>query len=128
MRLEQLPANKKRTVSVLIIEDEPMIALGFEDVLIDAGFQIAGVVGKLEKAMALIESGVCDAAIVDANLAGVSASPAAIALAARGLPYIVTSGYSPEQMQGDFPGALYVQKPCRPEILLQTLNDLLFDR
>ena len=102
-----------------------MIALDFEDVLIDAGFQIAGVVGKLEKAMALIESGVCDAAIVDTNLAGVSASPAAIALAARGLPYIVTSGYSPEQMRGDYPGALYVQKPCRPEMLLQTLNHLL---
>ena len=128
MRLQQLPVSKKRPVRVLIIEDEPMIALDFEDVLIDAGFQIAGVVGKLEKAMALIESGVCDAAIVDANLAGVSASPAAIALAARGLPYIVTSGYSPEQMQGDFPGALYVQKPCRPEILLQTLNHLLSDR
>ena len=127
MRLQQLPVDKKRTFCVLIIEDEPMIALGFEDVLIDAGFQIAGVVGKLEKAMALIESGVCDAAIVDANLAGVSASPAAIALAARGLPYIVTSGYSPEQMQGDFPGALYVQKPCRPEVLLQTLNHLLTD-
>jgi DNA-binding response OmpR family regulator len=125
MRLQQLPVSKKRPVRVLIIEDEPMIALDFEDVLIDAGFQIAGVVGKLEKAMALIESGVCDAAIVDANLAGVSASPAAIALAARGLPYIVTSGYSPEQMQGDFPGALYVQKPCRPGMLLQTLNHLL---
>ena len=127
MRLQQ-PGKKERTVCVLIIEDEPMIALDFEDVLIDAGFQIAGVVGKLEKAMALIESGVCDAAIVDANLAGVSASPAAIALAARGLPYILTSGYSPEQMQGDFPGAIYIQKPCRSEKLLQTLNDLLFDR
>lgn len=128
MRLQQLPVNKKRTVGILIIEDEPMVALGFENVLIDAGFQIAGVVGTLEKAMALIESGVCDAAIVDANLAGVSASPAAIALAARGLPYIVISGYSPEQMQGDFPGARYLQKPCRPEMLIQTLNHLLFDQ
>ena len=88
MRLQQLPVDKKRTVCVLIIEDEPMIALGFEDVLIDAGFQIAGVVGKLEKAMALIESGVCDAAIVDANLGGVSASPAAIALAEAWVLYL----------------------------------------
>ena len=42
-----------------------MIALGFEDVLIDAGFQIAGVVGKLEKAMAF---GVNDRGIADAAL------------------------------------------------------------
>jgi DNA-binding NtrC family response regulator len=122
MRLHPMPVNKQRTVRVLIVEDEPMIALSLEDVLIDADFEVAGVVGKLEKALALIESGACDAAIVDANLAGVSASPAAMALAARGVPFIVISGYSPEQMKGAFPGALFIQKPCRPELLIQTLN------
>ncbi len=119
--------NKQRTFRVLIIEDEPFIALSLEDVLVDAGFQIAGVAENLEKALVLIESGACDAAIVDANLAGVSASPAAIALAARKLPFIVTSGYSPEQMQGIFPDALFIPKPCRPELLIKTLNTLLRD-
>ncbi len=128
MNLPPMPDKNKRTARVLIIEDEPIIALGLEDVLIDAGFQIAGVAGKLEKALALIESGACDVAIVDANLAGVSASPLAIALAARGLPFIVMSGYSPEQLQGEFSGALFVQKPCRPELLIATLNSLLLDR
>ena len=37
-------------------------------------------------------AGACDAAIVDSNLAGARADPAAIALAARGLPFIVLSG------------------------------------
>ena len=128
MRLDQMPVNKKRSIRVLIVEDEAMIALSLEDVLVDAGFQIAGVVGKLEKALALIESGACDVAIVDANLAGVSASPAAIELTARGLPFIVTSGYLPEQMDGLFPGALFIQKPCRPGLLIQTLDALLPDR
>ncbi len=128
MRLDQMPVNKQRAARVLIVEDEAMIALSLEDVLVDAGFQIAGVVGKLDKALALIEGGACDVAIVDANLAGVSASPAAIALAARGLPFIVTSGYSPEQMDGLFPGALFIQKPCRPDLLIETLDALLPDR
>ncbi len=128
MRLDQMPVNKQRAARVLIVEDEAIIALSLEDVLVDAGFQIAGVVGKLDKALALIESGACDVAIVDANLAGVSASPAAIALAARGLPFIVTSGYSPEQMDGLFPGALFIQKPCRPDLLIETLDALLPDR
>ena len=128
MPLHQMPDNKQRTVRVLIVEDEPIIALGLEDVLIDAGFQIAGVAGKLEKALSLVESGVCDVAIVDTNLTGVSASPVAIALAALGIPFIVLSGYSPEQMQGVFPGALFIQKPCRPELLLETLNTLLLVR
>ena len=127
MNLQPMPSEKKRTARILIVEDEPIIALSLEDVLIDAGFQIAGVVGKLEKALALIENGACDAAIVDGNLAGVSTGPVAIALTACGLPFIVMSGYLPEQMQGVFSGALFVQKPCRPELLIHTLNTLLLD-
>ena len=103
-----------RPARILILEDEPMLAFTVEDLLIDAGFAIAGVLGRLAPALIVIESGGCDAAIVDANLAGVSASPAAAALAARGLPFIVLSGYSPEQQQGDFSGAIFIQKPCRP--------------
>ena len=128
MSVPPISDKNKRTARVLIVEDEPIIALSLEDVLIDAGFQIAGVAARLDKALSLIESGACDVAIVDANLAGVSASPAALALAARGLPFIVMSGYSPEQMQGEFPDALFIQKPCRPELIIETLNTLLLDR
>ena len=128
MKLTASSGKNVRTARVLIIEDEPIIALGIEDVLIDAGFQIAGVAGKLEQALALIASGACDVAIVDANLAGVSASAVAIALAARKLPFVVMSGYSPEQLQEVFPDALFIQKPCRPELLIETLNSLLRDR
>lgn len=46
------PADRHRNVRVLIIEDEPLIAHTVEDFLIEAGFQIAGVVGKLEHALA----------------------------------------------------------------------------
>lgn len=127
MRLHQMTVSKQRTARILIVEDEPMIALSLEDVLVDAGFQIAGVAGKLDKALALIESGGCDAAIIDANLAGVSASPAAIALAARGLPFIMMSGYSMEQMLGEYPQAYFLSKPCRPELLIGTLNAALLD-
>jgi DNA-binding response OmpR family regulator len=124
MRLQQMHV-KQHTPRILIVEDEPVIALTLEEVLIDAGFAIAGVAGKLDKALALVESDACDAAVVDANLVGVSASPVAIALAARGLPYIVMSGYSPDQMRGEYPRAIFLSKPCRPELLLETLNSIL---
>jgi DNA-binding NtrC family response regulator len=122
-----MQADRQRTARILIVEDEPMIALSLEDVLLDAGFVIAGVVGKLDKALALIESGACDAAIVDANLAGVSASPAAIALAERSLPFIMMSGYSKEQMPGEYPRAFFLSKPCRPDLLIETLNSILLE-
>jgi DNA-binding response OmpR family regulator len=120
-----MPVDKPQHARILIIEDDPTMAHDIQDLLVDAGFNIAGMAGKLEKALALIESGACDAAIVDANLAGVSASPAASALTARGLPFIVLSGYSREQLQGAYPGALLIQKPCRPAQLFQALDTIL---
>ena len=42
MRLHQMPINKQRTVRVLIVEDEPLIAFSLEDALIDADFEVAG--------------------------------------------------------------------------------------
>jgi DNA-binding response OmpR family regulator len=123
MNSVEMQAAARRAVRVLVIEDEPMIALGLKNVLMQAGFSIAGVANKLDKALVLIEAGACDAAIVDANLAGVSAAPAAEALTARGLPFVVLSGYLPEQMQGVFSGT-FLQKPCRPERMIATLSAL----
>ncbi len=114
-----------RDWSILIVEDEPMLAYAIEEMISEAGFLIAGVAGRLETALAMIESGVCDAAILDANLKGVSAGPAALALAARGIPFIVLSGYSRDQQQGAFASALHLQKPCRPELLIQALRGIL---
>jgi len=117
----KLPEHAK----ILIIDDEPTLARDLQDLLVEEGFEIAGVAGRLDKALALIESVACDAAIVDVNLAGVNASPATLALAARGLPFIVLSGYSREQQPGAFPGALWIKKPCRPAELIQALNAIV---
>jgi DNA-binding response OmpR family regulator len=118
------PLDQQHT-RVLIVEDEPMLAFALEELLIDAGFEIAGVAQRLDTALAMIESGVCDAAILDVNLAGISAAPAAAALTARGLPFLILSGYSPDQQQSAFSGALRLQKPCRPDRLIQALRGIL---
>lgn len=111
--------------TVLIVEDEPMLAFVLEEVLADAGFDVIGVAQRLPEALALIECRVFDAAILDANLAGQSAGPAAAALVARGVPFIVLSGYLPAGSAGGFAGGLRLQKPCRSEHLLRALHDIL---
>ncbi len=118
-----MPDNRSRRV--LIVEDEPMLAFALEELLSEAGFEIAGVAGRLEKALAMIKSGGFGAAILDTNLVGVSAGPAALALAARGIPFIVLSGYLPDQQRSAFSGALRLQKPCPPERLVQALRSIL---
>ncbi len=102
-----------------------MLAFMLEELLADAGLAIAGVATRLDAALSLIAAGGCDAAILDANLAGVSAAPAAAALKVRGVPFLVLSGYSPDQQKGAFSGATLLQKPCRSDTLIQALNDIL---
>src|SRR5580658_5504606 len=115
-----IPARTEsdRRWRVLIVEDEPVLAYVLEALLIEEGFEIAGVAARIER-------GICDAAVIDANLAGISAGPAASALTARGLPFIILSGYSPDQQQCAFSGALRLQKPCRPERLVEALRSIL---
>ena len=110
---------------VLIVEDEPVIAFALEELLIEYGFKVTGVATRLDTALAMIESGVCDVAILDTNLAGVSAGPAALALKARGVPYVILSGYSSSQLQSVFSGAPCLQKPCQPDRLVRALRNIL---
>jgi DNA-binding response OmpR family regulator len=110
---------------ILIVEDEPMLAFALEDVLIDGGFEIAGVATELATALAIIASGVCDAAILDVNLSGVSAGPAASALTLRGLPFVILSGYSSDQQPTAFSGAPRLQKPCQPDRIIRALRNIL---
>lgn len=110
---------------ILIVEDEPILAMAIADWLSDGGFLIAGVTGMLEAALTMIESDVCDIAVLDANLKSVSAAPAASALASRRIPFVVLSGYSRSQLHEDFVSGVHLHKPCEPERLLQTLRGML---
>ena len=88
---------------------------------------MVGVAARVESPLRLIHGMGFDVAIIDANLAGVSPAPAAAALSARSLPFVVLSGYAREQLQREFsgPGAVHVQKPYRIRKLIDELNSLL---
>lgn len=117
--------KRARCARILIVEDEPIIAMDLRWVLTEAGFEIAGVTGNLAKAMSIVESGLFDAAVLDANLAGVSAAPIAVALVARGLPFLVLSGYAPEQQPGAFRAGRHLQKPADPVQIIKLLNQIV---
>lgn len=119
------PAEPAR---VIIVEDEPLVAENLRDDLVEAGFEVVGVAPRVESALKLIEGTGFDVAIIDANLAGTSAAPAAAALSARGLPFMVLSGYAREQLQREFSEAVYIQKPYRVRKLIDALNSLLHNQ
>ena len=110
---------------ILIVEDEPMIALDLEDLLADADFEIAGVVSTVETALRFVANIAIDAVVLDANLGGTSAAPVALALLARRLPYVVLSGYSAQQHPAALRDAVFLIKPVDPASVIEALRNIL---
>jgi DNA-binding response OmpR family regulator len=121
----EMAVKTPQSARILIVEDEPLVAEDLRTVLVDAGFEITGVAARVATALSLIETVACDAAIVDANLAGASASPVAAVLSARGLPFIVLSGYTREQLQSEFSGGFFIEKPYRLTEVIDSLSTIL---
>lgn len=122
----QAPASRPLVGNrLLVIEDEPLIAEALTEDLSSAGFEVAGVANRLQQALQYIVELEFDAAIVDANLAGSSAAPAAQALRRLGRPYLVLSGYGRDQLPEAFVGVGFVRKPYRRDELIDRLKRVL---
>ena len=78
---------------ILIVEDEPFIALTLEDMLDELGFALAGTVSQVGEAMDLVSREAIDCALLDVNLGSEKIDPVADELASRGCPFIFTTGY-----------------------------------
>ncbi|MCH4892649.1 response regulator [Sphingomonas sp. SFZ2018-12] len=86
---------------ILIVEDEPLIAMMLEDFIDVLGKQVAGVADTVEDAIARIDAGDIDAAILDLHLrGGEHSTPVAERLTRAGIPFIVSTGGSGEMIGG----------------------------
>ncbi|WP_170937152.1 MULTISPECIES: response regulator [Rhodomicrobium] len=110
---------------VLIIEDEAMIALMLEEILQELGYDIVGIAGTAEDAVAQIEADArtIDAATLDINLAGTRSNEVAEMLAAHGIPFVIMTGYSPRDLL-DFQGHSILHKPFVVEQLEKAFQSL----
>jgi DNA-binding response OmpR family regulator len=113
------------TARALIVEDEPLVAELLEDMLREAGYEIAASVGALDKAMAMLETVTCDFAILDINLRGRSTEPVAAVLRGRGVPFLFVSGYGSAQLSQQFLDAPLLSKPFRDEQLIKAIQAVL---
>lgn len=122
---EDLPSPATGAQRVLVVEDEPVIALEISTALSEAGFGVIGPAGTVARALDLIDRNGCDVAVLDINLGGETAEPVASRLTAIGRPFITISGYSPEQRPAAFAGAPHVGKPLRPDALIAEITRCL---
>ena len=76
---------------VLVAEDEIVVAIFIEDMLAEFGYRLAGVVSRLEEAMAHPAN--YDLAVLDVHLNGQPVFEFADQLAANGTPFVFATGY-----------------------------------
>ena len=98
-------------LSVLIIEDEPLIAMMLEDFVDMLGHKVAGSVDSVPDAIAAVADGGFDLAILDVHLRGESCWPVADALADRGLPFLISTGGHTEPLPDRHAAAPNLPKP-----------------
>ena len=111
---------------VLVVEDEPYIALDLAFAIEDAGGRIVGPAGTVAEALALVDQNEVAAAILDANLSDGDISPVVELLAGLGVPFIVQTGIGlPPGLTERFPDLVVYIKPCVSEWLVgELLNSL----
>ena len=108
-------------LSVLIVEDEAMIALMLEDFVESLGHSLHGVASSVNEGLDLVRKGGCDLAILDCNLAGEPVWPVADLLEERGIPFILSSGGSLADAPPRHQGRPLLEKPYT----IGAISDLL---
>jgi DNA-binding response OmpR family regulator len=110
---------------ILIVEDEPLIAMMLEDFLDALDHQLAGSADTVSAALALIEQGGIDGAILDVNLRGGEQSwPIADRLAELGIPFVIATGGAGDSIAEAHRGRPILSKPFTMSSVETVLNTL----
>lgn len=109
---------------VLLVEDEALAAMEMEAILTEAGCQVIGPAARLDRAMALVESGGVEAAVLDVNLDGEFVFPLAERLRQTGVPFVFMTGYSSRAVfPPEFQEVARVGKPVQEQALIAALSE-----
>ena len=112
------PAGRR----VLLVEDEALIAMNVEDMLDALGYVVVAAAAGVEEALAAVEGGGIDAALLDVNLRGRTSFPVADALAARDVPFVFATGYGAHGLREDLRDRPVLVKPFKLPDLQRILS------
>lgn len=109
--------------SILIVEDDPIIADAMARLVEDNLHCSTATAGSVASAMALLDA---DAdvgfGILDVEVAGGESFPIAEELAHRHIPFIFISGSDPRRVPADLAAAPFFRKPVFPDHFLKVVR------
>jgi DNA-binding response OmpR family regulator len=112
--------------TILIVEDEFLIAMDLQQLLEDCGWRVIGPAATVQDALGLIEDELPSVALLDVNLGSELVTPVAEALRALGVPFALASAHAkPEQYGGQvLAGVPNAGKPTSERRVLAALGQL----
>lgn len=113
--------------TVLLVEDELLVAWDMEQMLTAAGVRVLGPAASVGAALRLLKSEKPDAAILDLNLRGELVTPVARRLREMGVPFVLSTAYNHlrSESEDDFAGVENLGKPLASTRCVQVLGEIL---
>jgi CheY-like chemotaxis protein len=114
---------------VLVIEDEPMIAIDIEAIVESLGHRVSGVARTHAESVSLFKSSPPGLVLADIQLADGSSGLAAVneLLSLRQVPVIFITSFPERLLTGERPEPTFLlTKPYRPETVRATISQALF--
>ena len=112
-------------VRVLVVEDDPLMAMDLEDTLATAGAAVVGLCQTLDEAMARADVDDFAVAVLDFGLGSHTASPVARRLVRRGVPFVLYTGKSSRDPSLAEWACPIVEKPASPRALVSAVRTVL---
>ncbi|WP_207102980.1 response regulator [Paracoccus shandongensis] len=119
------PATGLDGCTVLVVEDEPLVAMDIRSELEDAGAGPVRIARTVDAALSALAEARFDLALLDGNLKGRPVDAVAQRLRQSRIPFCFVSGYGREHLPPGFDDAPLIQKPFAPAALRLVLADLL---
>lgn len=108
---------------ILIVEDEPLIAMDLADAVTEMEGQVIGPLATVREALAMLDRGHIAAAILDAKLLDRDITPVAMRLAQAGIPFVIYSGTGlPVELAATWPDLPTLMKPAPVESVVLRLQ------
>jgi DNA-binding response OmpR family regulator len=109
---------------ILVVEDEPLVALEVIGALRTAGAKVLSA-GYLEAGLFITEHQELSAAVIDLRLNDGSSIGICRRLLQRRIPFVIYTGYPRMMLDENWSHVQAIQKPARPEQLVAAVESML---